>query len=67
MDKAGSMKQQMGNEKRKIEILIKNQKEMLGIKKKNTTMKQNKSKIKKKKTSNTLMEIRISSIGLLLD
>lgn len=67
MDKAGSMKQQMGNEKRKIEILIKNQKEMLGIKKKNTTMKQNKSKIKKKKTSNTLMEIRISSIGLLVD
>ena len=49
MDKAGSMKQQMGNEKRKIEILIKNQKEMLEIKKKNTTMKQNKSKIKKKK------------------
>ena len=49
MDKAGSMKQQMGNEKRKIEILIKNQKEMLGIKKKKTTMKQNKSKIKKKK------------------
>lgn len=34
MDKAGSMKQQMGNEKRKIEILIKNQKEMLGIIKK---------------------------------
>lgn len=49
MDKAGSMKQQMGNEKRKIEILIKNQKEMLGIKKKTLQWNKINQKLKKKK------------------